>query len=451
MNEKVKDTLEKNNLWWQSKGFAPVVPEFERERVKSLYSNDKKKAIILIGPRQAGKTTIIKQTIKNLLKHIDTQNIVYAPMDILKGATVMDVIRAHSELTGRTKGTYYFFDEVHYDKDWSVSLKTLVDTKTENQYYATGSSATILLKNVSESGIGRFKFEHIMPMSFREYAAINGNRPKIKIEFQDFEKVFKNELLMISEQRLLEPIFQRFLIYGGFPAQFDFDYGLAEWQNHLRQNYVSLSIYKDILTNYDVRDPAVLEDLLYLVSEKTSLPLSYDAIAKSFKLTIETVRTYLNYLETAGLIISCEFYTKNILKRQRRNKKFYVLDPGFNTALNYAKTLNDDVASKNVEIAVANHLVNYIRNNTGLLQVHIPYWRKKYEVDFIVDINKHPIPVEVKYTDEVTTRDIRGMLEFMDENKSKRGLVITKNIAELRQIDSKQITLIPALIFLAGF
>ena len=451
MKKEVKDILEANNLWWQSKGFIPDVPEYERDRIGSLIKCDKKKAIILIGPRQSGKTTIIKQTIKNMLKHTDPLNIVYAPMDVLKGATLNDVVKAHSELTGRSKGSFYFFDEVHYDIDWSVILKTLIDAKTENHYFATGSSATILLKNVSDSGIGRFKFEHIMPLSFREYATINGDRPKIKIEFQAIETLLKKELLVISEQRRLEPIFQRFLLYGGFPAQFDFDYELAEWQNHLRQNYVSLSIYKDILTNYEVRDPAVLEDLLYLVSEKTSLPLSYDSIAKSFKLTIETVRTYLNYLETAGLIISCEFYTNNILKRQRRNKKFYVLDPGFNTALNYTKTLNDDVASKNVEIAVANHLVSYLRNSTGLLQVHIPYWRKKYEVDFIVDINKHPIPIEVKYSDEIKTKNIRGMLEFMDEKKSNYGIVITKNIAELRQIGSKQIILIPALIFLAGF
>lgn len=426
------------------------MPKYERDAVDALKKASLQKAIVLIGTRQSGKTTVMLQTIKNLLKRIDPICIVYAPMDRLKGASINDVVLAHQELTGKSIKSYYFFDEVHNDKDWSVNLKAKIDAKTGNYYYATGSSATLLLKNVAESGLGRFRFEHIMPLSFREFAAINRIRPKIKFEFATIENVVKKELPLISEQRRLESHFHRFLLYGGFPAKFSYDYELAEWQNHLRQNYVSLSIYKDILSNYEVRDPSVLEDLLYLVAEKTSLPLSYESIAKSFNLTIETVRTYLNYLESAGLIISCEYYTKNLLKRQRRNKKFYIIDPGFNAALNYAKTLTDDITSKNVELSVAGHLVSHIRKNTGLLQVHVPYWRKKYEVDFIADINKQPIPIEVKYSDDIDNKDLRGMVAFMDEKRLKKGIVVTKNIVEIRRIDKKRIILIPAVILLSG-
>ena len=329
-------------------------------------------------------------------------------------------------------------------------LKAKIDAKTGNFFYATGSSATLLLKNVAESGLGRFVFEHIMPLSFGEFAEISGIQPKIKFELSAIENVIKKDLPLISEQRRLNPLFFKFLLNGGFPAQFSYNYELPEWQNHLRQNYVSLSIYKDILSNYEVRDPSVLEDLLYLVAEKTSLPLSYESIAKSFHLTIETVRTYLNYLEYAGLIISSEYYTKNVLKRQRRNKKFYIIDPGFNAALNYSKTMTDDIISKNVELSMANHLVSYIRKNTGLLQVHVPYWRKRYEVDFIAKINKNQIPIEVKYSDVVDAKDLRGILSLMDEKRMKKGIVVTKNIAEIRRIDNKTIILIPAVILLSG-
>ncbi|UCG70784.1 MAG: ATP-binding protein [Thermoplasmata archaeon] len=450
IGKKVKHILEENNLWWQSKGISPDVPKFERDAVNTLKKASLHKAIVLIGTRQSGKTTVMLQTIKHLIKCIDPTCIVYAPMDRLKGASINDVVLAHQELTGKSIKSYYFFDEVHNDKDWSVNLKAKIDAKTGNYYYATGSSATLLLKDVAESGLGRFIFEHIMPLSFREFAAISGIQPKIKFEFATIENVVKKELPLISEQHRLESHFHRFLLYGGFPAQFSYDYELAEWQNHLRQNYVSLSIYKDILSNYEVRDPSVLEDMLYLVAEKTSLPLSYESIAKSFNLTIETVRTYLNYLESAGLIISCEYYTKNLLKRQRRNKKFYIIDPGFNAALNYAKTLTDDITSKNVELSVAIHLVSHIRKNTGLLQIHVPYWRKKYEVDFIADINKQPIPIEVKYSDDIDNKDLRGMVAFMDEKRLKKGIVVTKNIAEIRRIDKKRIILIPVVIMLSG-
>jgi predicted AAA+ superfamily ATPase len=450
MGNKVKRILEENNLWWQSKGISPDVPEYERDTVDTLKEASLQKAIVLIGTRQSGKTTAMLQTIKRLIKQADPTSIVYAPMDRLKKASINDIVLAHQELTGKSTKSYYFFDEVHNDKDWSVNLKAKIDAKTGNYYYATGSSATLLLKNVAESGLGRFRFEHIMPLSFGEFAAINGIRPKIRFELSSIENVLKEELSLISEQRRLESHFRRFLLYGGFPAQFSYDYELTRWQNHLRQNYVSLSIYKDILSNYEVRDPSVLEDLLYLVAEKSSLPLSYESIAKSFNLSIDTVRTYLNYLESAGLILSCEYYTKNVLKRQRRNKKFYIVDSGFNAALNYAKTLTDDITSKNVELSMANHLVNRIKKDTGLLQAHVPYWRKKYEVDFIADINKHPIPIEVKYSDNIDTQDIRGLISFMDEKRLKKGIVVTKNIAEIRRIAKKKIILIPAVIMLSG-
>jgi predicted AAA+ superfamily ATPase len=190
--------------------------------------------------------------------------------------------------------------------------------------------------------------------------------------------------------------------------------------------------------------------MLYLASEKTTLPLSYDSIAKSFHLTIETARTYLNYLEAAGLLITCEYFTKNVLKRARRNKKFYLVDPGFNAAFNYEITLSDALASKNVETAVAMCLLRYLRKETGLLHPRLFYWKDKHEVDFILQLAGKITPVEVKYKKEVEDGDLDGLLECMGALKLKKGIVVTKNIAEKRKKNEKEIYLIPAPIFMLG-
>ena len=447
----IKTILSMKNPWWQSKTASPEVPANERKVVNDLEKLTMENALILIGPRQSGKTTAMLQAIRHLLQHTDPFNIVYAPMDLLKDASINEIISIHQELTAKTKKTYYFFDEIHYDREWSVNLKTLIDMKNENYYCATGSSSTLLLKDAAESGVGRFIFKSMFPLSFREYATFRGIEPKIALNLDDdMGQILKNEVLMISEMQKLESSFQKYLLWGGFPAQLSQTYDISSWHNNLRQNYVSLTIYKDVLSRYEVRDPSVLEDILYLVSEKTTLPVSYDSIAKAFHVNLETARTYLNYLEAAGLLITCEYFTKNVLKRARRNKKFYLIDPGFNAAMNYETILSDSLASKNVETAVAISLLRHLKRKTGLLHPRIFYWKNKHEVDFILQLAKKTIPIEVKYKKEVKDKELTGITECMEMLKLKKGILVTKNTMEKRKINDKEIYLIPAPILLSG-
>jgi len=452
MNKDIKTILTIKNPWWQSKIAVPETPPTERDVVQEVENNlTTGRALLLIGPRQSGKTTAMLQVIRHLLTFVDPFTIVYAPMDTLKDISIHDVITTHQELTAKTKKIYYFFDEIHYDRNWSVHLKTLVDARKEHYYCATGSSSTLLLKDATESGVGRFLFKSIFPLSFREYTSMTGVKPNLTFSLQnDIGQMLNKEMLLLSELQRLEPVFQRYLLMGGFPAQLSQTYDLSSWQSNLRQNYVSLTIYKDVLSRYEVRDPGILEDLLYLVSEKTSLPLSYDSIAESFHITLETARTYLNYLEAAGLLVTCEYFTKNVLKRARRNKKFYLIDPGFNAALSYETTLSDALTSKNVEAAVAVYVSSYLRRQTGLLHPPLFYWKEKHEVDFIVQFAGKIIAIEVKYKKDIEENDLNGIREFMENFKLETGIVITKNIFERRITKGKKLFLIPAPVFLAG-
>ena len=448
----IKTILTMKNPWWQAKTSLPEIPPYERSIVDHLTHISKNNALILLGPRQSGKTTSMYQAIRHLVTQVDPLTIVYAPMDLLKEYTISEIITAHQELTTKTQNIYYFFDEIHYDKNWSITLKTLIDEKTGNHYCATGSSSTLLLKDATESGIGRFSFLFLSPLSFREYVTCTEkSSPTMHLSFIDnLTPMVTTTAQLIAEQQRLEPLLQKYLLWGGFPAQLSQIYNISSWQNALRQNYVSLTIYKDVLSRYEVRDPRILEDLLLLVAEKTTLPLSYDSIAKSFHLTLETTRTYLNYLEAAGLIITCEYFTKNILKQARRNKKFYAIDPGFNAALNYENTLSDTIASKNVETAVAILLLRYLQQTTGLLHPRLFYWKEKHEVDFIIKFAETIIPVEVKYTKELNTNDLEGLIEFMEIFSLQKGIVVTKNVCEQRKIEKKDIYCIPASLFLAA-
>ncbi|MCK5216264.1 MAG: ATP-binding protein [Methanosarcinales archaeon] len=453
----IKPVLESSNPWWDPTS-SFIHSSFNRQITQEIESHlNNPAALVLIGPRQSGKTTIFYQVIKYLLTQTkDPKYIVYVPMDRMKNATLHDIIRAHRELTAVYGKTYYFFDEVHYDPEWAVHLKTLIDAQTQNKYLATGSSSTLLLKDSAESGIGRFDFKTVSPFSFREFILVNGfpSHEMEELTLQsDLLNIMKKlqdigEVKLLTFKRHLEPLLQKYLLFGGFPAQFGYKYNILQWQNYLRLNYVSLTLYKDILSRYEVRDPSILEDLLLLIAEKTTLPLSYDSIGKMFNISIETARQYLHYLEAAGLIIICDYYTMNISKRTRRNKKFYIIDPGLTTALKYTNFLSDNDMSKNIETTVAAHLANYLKVSTGLLNPKISYWKEKYEVDFVIKSGIQPVPIEVKYTNNITMNNLKGLISFLNNEGLSTGFVITKDIVDVWDMDTKQIILLPAWLVL---
>ena len=455
----IKPVLESSNPWWQhGSSFAPQ--PFEKQIVNEIISHLKRPfALILIGPRQSGKTTIFHQIIKDLLTRVkDPRCIVYAPLDRMKHASLTEIIKVHRELTAAEGKCYYFFDEVHYDPDWAVNLKTLIDTQTGDKYLATGSSSTLLLKDSAESGVGRFEFKSVSPFSFREFILKNGVQANeidglsIQYDIKEMKNIIQSwdEARLLGLKRTIEPFLKKYLLFGGFPAQFAYEYDIMQWQNYLRLNYVSLILYKDILSRYEVRDPSILEDLLFLIAEKTTLPLSYASLGKIFNIRIETVRQYLHYLEAAGLIIICNYYTMNISKRARRNKKFYTIDPGFTAALNHTTILTDQEISKNIETVVAAHLVNYMKASTGLLNPRISYWKEKYEVDFVIGPGRSPVPIEVKFANTIRRDDFPGLISFMEKQKIHSGIVITKDKADVWNVNGMEILLIPAWLVLCS-
>jgi len=112
--------------------------------------------------------------------------------------------------------------------------------------------------------------------------------------------------------------------------------------------------------------------------------------------------------------------------------------------------MSDSLLSKNVELTVAIALIRYLRKNTGLLYPRLFYWKNKKECDFILKISQKIIPVEVKYKKEINNDDLQGIIEFLISSKQKKGIIITKNTAEIRKIKNKKIVLIPASIFLSA-
>jgi len=370
------------------------------------------------------------QIIDELLKNgVSAKNILYVSFDYTRGS-IEEVIDNYLELMNPEGKIYCFFDEVHQVSDWSLTLKNYYDFKKNYKIFISGSSST-LLYTTTESLVGRIWFVPVHPMSYREFLKIKCNK---SVNFEnitpsgDFleaiDDLFDMEYEISKVKETLKRMLREYILWGGFPEYTHTKYLSEEWQNYLRQNFISLTLFKDVLSVYSERQPKALENLMYLIAEKQTLPLNNYTLSKILCIKKETVDNYLQYLKSAHLIFSATYYSKNATKRITKESKHYIVDTGLRNALLTESILGDDALGKDIEGAVAAHLM---RHRSGI-DAKLFYWKDKYEVDFVYD----NIPIEVKFKNNVRSGELKGIMKFMEQFGSKYGIVVTKDMFKMQ-------------------
>lgn len=461
--EEVIRELVRTNYWWERKAVdkkdtAPYHREIFQELAKALES---KLVTGIIGARRTGKTTLMFQLIERLLTDkVDPRRILMFafdnPMMVADEEVVPKIIEAYREINPTKEKVYVFFDEIQYVKEWSRWLKSYYDRKENIKFIVSGSSGTLIYKETSESLAGRISFYRTHPFTFFEFCAYHN---------KELEKVLRNfrtedftidELLNKEMEAKLEfyrrdilPLFSKYLLYGGIPEVFDWDLKTA--QKWMKSDYLGLVFYRDLLKIFEVRDVKSLEELFFFAASAHAQRINYSAIANSLNTRIETVKQYLYYLEAVNVIHIINFYSKSIKKKMRAEKKIYISDTGLRNAVlgSGEEALgSEEELSRMVEGAVASHLVNKFSKE---FSKDVYYWRSVYEVDFVLDLKKQVLPIEVKYRSDVNAKDLKGLLSFMEKFKAKRGVVVTKDMLKREEIDSKEIDYIPAWLFLCVY
>ncbi|WP_157579056.1 ATP-binding protein [Spirosoma montaniterrae] len=263
---------------------------------KDLYQG---KAIILTGPRQVGKTTLLRE-----LAQQTQQDTLWLNCDEPDD-------RADLEGVGSTQlralvGTHklVLIDEAQRVSSIGLTLKLLVDQLPEVQVIATGSSALELAGGISEPLTGR-KFDYrLLPFSTQEMA--------YSISARD-------------EQRLLE---QR-LIYGFYPEVVlnpsNGERRLAE----LADSY----LYKDILRLADIRKPAVLQKLLIALALQIGSEVSYHELGQTVGTDPATVERYIGLLEQTFVVFQIGALSRNLRNELKKSKKVFFYDNGIRNAI----------------------------------------------------------------------------------------------------------------------
>jgi hypothetical protein len=409
--------LTKQNPHWEEGYYY----EFEKKRALFhvlLQYIEKRQIIAITGLRRTGKTVLMKQLINWLIreKHIKRQNILYFSFDEKK-AKIDDVIQEYAALAGvdlKKEKVFVFFDEIQKLEGWQEQIKLYYDNFLNLKFIISGSQSLFIRKKSRESLAGRiFSFE-LPILSFREY-----------LYFVDKHTLLKNTKMFEDEiKRLLITYMKRSFIEILNESD-------SVWKLYL-ESILDKVIYEDIPAIFPVENPEKLKALVQAVYSNPGMLIKYESLASDFNISSKTLQRYIYYLEQAKLIKKLYNFSKNFLTSEKKSKKIYITAPCFcffNESYNISKIAENIVA---------------LGNNIKF------FWRdsRKNEVDFVINLNGKPHPVEVKYKDKIKRNEIKPLILFMKKFNTETATVVTKGYEASEEIKEKKIQFLPLWKFL---
>jgi predicted AAA+ superfamily ATPase len=322
------------------------------------------KAIIVIGARQVGKTTLLK-TIFN-----DESHTLWLNAD--ENTTREQLAKQDLESLKHIIGSYkiLIIDEVQRIANAGLLLKLLVDNFKDLKVIATGSSSLDISETVFEPLTGRHINFHLYPFSMAEL--YSGKSP--------FE----------IEQQL--PFH---LVYGCYPDICN----NPEIAETLLKNLTNQYLYKDVLIWKDIRRPELLDKLLKLLSFQVGSEVSLHELGNQLQVKSETVENYINLLEKSFVIFRLHAYSTNARKEVTKMSKIYFWDNGVRNAVigNYSNlNLRNDIGQLWENFMISERMK---MNSTMDMPIKSYFWRNynQSEVDYVEEEKGNLHAYEMKW------------------------------------------------------
>jgi len=368
------------------------------EIVKSRMNETRKFIQVLMGPRQVGKTTMMKQ----LTEEVETDTISVSADGVINSnwlwiQQIWENARIQLKNTVNNE-LILIIDEIQKLDNWSEIVKEQwdFDTKENNniKVILLGSSRLMIQKGLTESLAGRFEVTYVGHWSFSE-----------------MEEAFGWNV-------------NQYIYYGAYPGAASLIHEEERWKNYIKDALIETSISKDILMLTRVDKPAVLKRLFELGCLYSGQILAYTKLLGELQDAgnTTTLSHYLTLLSDSGLLGATEKYAGNVIRKRASKPKFQVFNNALLTSqddLTYEKALSDSkIWGRLVESAIGAHLLNNAITNNYIVY----YWREKNdEVDFILERKNTLIALEVKTGRRAENN---GMRVFAQTFKPKKVLLV---------------------------
>lgn len=472
--------LERLNPWWRGLP-QPRLPPVRRwafpiamQRLQSGLT----KVTVLRGPRQIGKSTLIRQMIETMLKDgVPAKCILLVQFDELPGLLGVEepILRLadwfEKRILGKTfnevardgQPAYVFLDEVQNLDNWAPQLKFLVDS-SDVRVMVTGSSA-LRIEQGRDSLAGRISDLEMGPLFLREileirregnlepYLASNGLAPLRDKDFWLGLRQF-GQAHRADRDRAFLAFSQR----GAYPVAHEkTDISWEELADHLTETVIRRAIQHDLRAGPKgrKRDEHLLEEVFRLacryIGQSPRQSLYLDEIKRAMNANIgwQRILTYLKFLDGTLLVRLIEPLELR-LKRARGPSKLCLCDHALRAAWLQEvipldeKGLEQFAHLRDLAGHIAESAVGYFfKSLTNLDVAHFPERGAEPEVDFVLTIGEQRIPIEVKYRSRITWQDTRGLRSFIEKSVYNAPFSVLVTQSEDVATDDPRIVSIP--------
>jgi predicted AAA+ superfamily ATPase len=337
--------------------FSRTIEKSIREKIKGG------KAIVVVGARQVGKTTLLNEILKDKdFLFLDADD--PATRNYLQNPTTEQL----RSLIGRHE--FVFLDEAQRIPGIGLTLKIITDQFKHVQLFVSGSSSFDLGNALNEPLTGR-KWEYeLFPLSWEEYETQIG--------------------LIKAEQNL-----ENRLLYGFYPEVIN----RPGQERETLKNLVNSYLYRDVLAFSEIRKPDVLEQLLQALALQVGSEVNYNELSKLIGINKITVQKYIDVLEKGYVVFRLNSFSRNVRNEIKRNKKIYFYDNGVRNMLvaNFSQLdLRVDKGALWENFLVSERRKQNLYKDTF---AKMYFWRSKdqQEVDFVEDVNGKITGFEFKW------------------------------------------------------
>ncbi len=431
-DEHLLDEMNRQNPWWRKRKIELEEGLIERNIFNDLRGKiDSHRITGLIGLRRTGKTTVLYQLISRIMEEHEPKRILYFSFDAMEKQDMIvgRILSLYFQKILREipeelkEKVFVFFDEIQKVESWGEEIKSFWDKKYPVKFFVSGSSSMNIMKGSGESLVGRIDITRIHAFGFTEYMKYHG----VNFCRYDLHALMEGDYEYPTNGEKLKLMFNNYLEEGGFPELYR-----EEDKIGYISDVLSLTFYRDIVNLLPVKKPEVLEGLFHQFINQSGKTINYNKLSDALDTRYETIKNYMDYLETSFLIDRSYLYSENRLKRYRKNPKVYISDHCFT----HLELLEPGLK---VETVVFNHLK---------VDHDIFYGDNDHETDIVLEHDNDLIPIEVKYKNSISHADLKGIRGFMEEHGLEKGIVVSKKDLKKENIDGKRLIFVPAWLFL---
>lgn len=374
----------------------------EREAQQKLAQlGDTFKAIAVIGPRQSGKTTLVKVTFPEKaylsLENPDTRNFALEDprgfLQNLPNGAILDEVQ-------RTPLLFSYLQEI------------LDNSNQKGLFILTGSNNFLLQESISQSLAGRVGYLNLLPFSINE----------------------------LNSEKLIPETDEEILFQGFYPPIYHQKINPADWI----PNYIKTYIERDVRQIKNVSDLLIFEKFMSVLAGRTSQELNLTSISNEVGVDLKTVQSWIGILESSFIIFLLKPHFQNYNKTIVKRPKVYFYDTGlvcsFLRISNVSQLENHPLKGAIFETMVVIEMVKKYTNQG--INPPLFYWRDKtgHEIDLIVDKGNLLIPIEIKSSKTINSDFFKNLKYWNHLSKMNKAVLIYSGIQEQNRSDGTLIT-----------